>query len=166
MTTLCKEPHNKNLLAFPMNLGVSEDAKGLQKQIADILEDFAQSITIGGHYKETLRLLANITKECSSDNWDAYGAKAIDEASYNNAIYFSRLLPPDVPIPEIYVDPDGEVTFEWYTGPRQVFSVSIGSNNELVYAGLFGVNKTHGVEYLDDELPGTILDNIRRVFSR
>lgn len=166
MITLSAKADNKNFLAFPMNLGVSEDAKRLQEQIADIRENLEQSETIGGHIRETQQLLDKATEECSADNWDAYGAKAIDETSYGNAIHFSWLLPPNIPVPEIYIDPDGEVNFEWYAGPRQVFSVSIGSNNELAYAGLFGANKTHGAEYLDDELPGTILDNIRRVFSR
>jgi len=166
MITLSANADNKNFLAFPMNLGVSEDAKRLQEQIADIRENLEQSETIGGHIRETQQLLDKATEECSADNWDAYGAKAIDETSYRNAIHFSWLLPPNIPVPEIYIDPDGEVNFEWYAGPRQVFSVSIGSNNELAYAGLFGANKTHGVEYLDDELHGTILDNIRRVFSR
>ena len=165
MITLSAKADNKNVLAFPVNLGVSEDARRLQKQIADILENLEQSETIGGHFRETQQLLDKATEECFVDNWDDYGAKAIDEISYGKAIYFSRLLPPNIPVPEIYIDPDGEVTFEWYTGPRQVFFLSIGSNNELVYAGLFGANKTHGVEYLDDELPGTILDNINRVFS-
>jgi len=166
MTTLCAKPDNKNFLAFPINRGVSEDSIALQKQATDILEDFAQSVTIGEYYRETRQSLAKSTEECSVENWDGYGAKAIDSSSYVNAIYFSQLLPVNIPIPEIYVDPDGEVTFEWYTGPRQVFSVTMGSNNELIYAGLFGANKTHGTECLDDELHETILNNIHRVFSR
>ena len=166
MTTLCTKTDNKSFLAFPINRGVSEDSIALQRQATDIFEGFAQSVTIGEYYRETRQSLAKTTEECSVENWDGYGAKAIDSSSYVNAIYFSQLLPVDIPIPEIYVDPDGEVTFEWYTGPRQVFSVSMGSKNELIYAGLFGANKTHGTEYLDDELPEMILDNIRRVFSR
>ena len=161
-TTLCIMPGNKNFLAPPINRGVSEDAKSLQRQFAELLEDFTGSISIGGHLSETRQSLAKATEECSTDNWDSYGAKAIDQNSYASARYFSCLLPTNIPVPKIYVDPDGEVTFEWYAGPRQVFSVSMGSNNELIYAGLFGANKTHGTEYLDDELPGTILDNIRR----
>jgi len=166
MITLCAKADNRSFLVFPMNQGVSADAKRIQDQIADIIKSPEQSETIGGHIRETKQLLDKATEECFADNWDAYGAKAIDETSYRDAIHFTWLLPPTIPVPEIYIDPDGEVNFEWYAGPRQVFSVSIGSNNELAYAGLFGANKTHGTEYLDDELPGMILDNIRRVFSR
>ena len=166
MTTLCAKTDNKSFLAFPMNRGVSEDAIALQRQATDLLEDFARSVTIGEFYRNTLQSLAKTAAECSVENWDGYGAKAIDGSSYLNAVCFSQLLPVNIPIPEIYVDPDGEVTFEWYTGPRQVFSISMGSSNELIYAGLFGANKTHGTEYLDDELPEMILDNIRRVSSR
>ena len=166
MITLCAKPDNKSFLAFPMNRGVSEDAIALQEQATDILEDFAQTVTIGEYYRKMRQSLVETANECSFDNWDGYGAKAIDSSSHQNAIYFSQLLPANIPIPEIHVDPDGEVTFEWYTGPRQVFSVTMGSNNELIYAGLFGANKTHGTEYRDDELPETILDNIYRVFSR
>ena len=166
MITLSAKADNKNFLAFPVNRGVSEGTTKLQEKIDGIVEEIAQSVTISRNYREMRQLLAKATEECSADNWDGYGAKAIDETSYGNAIHFSWLLPLNIPVPEIYIDPDGEVNFEWYVGPRQVFSVSIGSNNELAYAGLFGANKTHGAEYLDDELPGTILDNIRRVFSR
>jgi len=165
MTTLCAKTDNRSFLAFPMNRGVSEDAIALQRQAADILEGFARSVTIGEFYRNTRQSLAKAADECSVENWDGYGAKAVDSSSYVNALYFSQLLPVNIPIPEIYVDPDGAITFEWYVGPRQVFSVSMGSNNELVYAGLFGANKTHGTEHLDDELPETILDNIHRVFS-
>ncbi|MCK4221816.1 MAG: hypothetical protein KAX25_03015 [Dehalococcoidia bacterium] len=164
MSTACVESSNKSFLAFPINRGVSEDAEALRREVTELVDSFAQSVTIGEYYRQTRQSLFKATMECSRDNWDGYGAKAIDWGSYVNATYFSQLLPTHIPIPEIYVDPEGEVTFEWYAGPRQVFSVSTGPNKELVFAGLFGANKTHGTEYLDDELPETILDNIHRVF--
>ncbi|GAI04857.1 unnamed protein product, partial [marine sediment metagenome] len=46
------------------------------------------------------------------DDWDSYGARPIDAKSLLNATLFARLLPMTVPIPEIYVDPDGEIGFE------------------------------------------------------
>ena len=73
---------------------------------------------------------------------------------------------PDIPAPEIGVEPDGEVVFEWYGGKRKVFSISMGSRNELTYAGLYGISKTFGVEQFYGNIPDTLLDNVSRVFPR
>ncbi|MCX5999394.1 MAG: hypothetical protein NTU41_07330 [Chloroflexi bacterium] len=147
---------------FPSNLGVSEGAEAIQSQFRDVQDGFAQSVTIGGHYQETLESLAEAFRSCAADDWDGYGAKAIDPLSCRKAIDFSRLLPMSVPVPEISIDTDGEVRFEWYRGPRRVFSVAVGSGGELAYAGLFGASTTHGTEHFDDELPDAVLDNIYR----
>ena len=75
------------------------------------------------------------------------------------------MLPSTVPAPEVAVEPDGMVAFEWYEEPRWVFSVSFETNGELVYAGLFGNSKTHGMECFGEQLPQSILDSIHRVYS-
>lgn len=165
MTIACADRLNSSFLSFPSNLGVSKGADAIEKQAEELQNTFAQSLTIGKHVKETLRSLAKAIEECSIEGWDGYGGKAIDELSCVRAISFSQMLPMHLPVPEIYIDSDGEVTFEWYLGPRKVFSVTVRGNDELAYAGLFGANKTYGTECLDDELPETILDNISRVFS-
>jgi hypothetical protein len=165
MTTLCADPAKANLMAFPHNRGVSDEAHDLEKQVEALQWDFAQTITIGGLYEKTHRSIAEASKWAAVGNWDGYGAKPIDPDSCLRAIHFSKLLPMYVPIPEIDVDTDGEVRFEWYRGPRRLFSVAVRGNGELTYAGLFGVSKTHGTEYLSDELPKVILDNVSRVYS-
>ena len=101
----------------------------------------------------------------SKDDWDGEGAKRVDRESYDNAIKFALTLPISLPIPEISVDPDGTIAFEWYEDKRRVFSVSAGSKGELFYAGLFGQNRTHGVETLTDLVPEVITNNISRVYS-
>jgi hypothetical protein len=165
MTTACGATLNSSFLAFPRNLGVSPGAKAVGRQARELQEISDQSVTIGWHHREMVRRLGMAIAKSSVDDWDGYGAKAVDLDSVPSAIWFARLLPMHVPIPDIYVDPDGEIAFEWYLGPRRVFSVTVRRNDELAYAGLFGVNKIYGVEYLDDELPETVLDNIFRVFS-
>jgi len=166
MTTACAVTNSSGILVLPRNSGVSEGALRLEEGFRDLPKDYDHTLTIGQHYRKALGELAKAVQECSADDWDGYGARAISGTSCDNAVRFSRMLPADVPLPEVDVDPDGEVTFEWYVGPRQVFSVTIGSNDELVYAGLFGSNKTHGTEHLGDELPETVLKNIRRVLPR
>jgi len=75
--------------------------------------------------RQILEILSEVKTECSEPNWDGYDAAAIDDNSYKNAINFISLLPVYFPIPDIRVDPDGEVSFEWYEDKRNVFSVSV-----------------------------------------
>ena len=117
-------------------------------------------------HNETRRALWNAIKECGEDNWDGYGAKRIDRKSFKESLRFLDILPGTIPVPEVAIEPDGMVAFEWYRQPRQVFSVSFETNGELVYAGLFGNSKTHDTEYFGEEVPQIILNNIRRVYSR
>jgi hypothetical protein len=103
--------------------------------------------------------------EAATDNWDGYGAQAVTYGVKIRAQEFLDALPAGVPLPTIAADPDGEVAFEWYVGPRQVFSVSIGSRYEVAYAGIFGANMTHGTEYFMDELPASVMENLRRLYG-
>lgn len=165
MTKVYTPIGNTSPFAFPSNLGVSDDAYAVERNAMEMLCALIQSQSVASVYRQTTRVLYNAIEECSFNDWDGYGAKAIDELSWEKALWFSQLLPTNVPVPDIYVDSDGEATFEWYIAPRQVFSVTVRGNGELVYAGIFGANKTHGTEHLDDELPEVILENIYRVLS-
>jgi len=151
--------------AFLDNFGVSDDASAVENEYWEILADLFQSQTIARVYRQTISVFDKAIKESSIDNWDGCGAKALDTLAWSKAFRFAALLPTNVPVPDIYVDPDGEATFEWYVAPRQVFSVTVRGNGELVYAGIFGASTTDGTEYLDSELPEVILDNIYRVLG-
>jgi len=163
---VCACSSNASPLAFPQNTGVSGTAYALADYVKEIEETLlARTMTIGRHYWETRRSLAHALESLAADNWDGYGAKPVDADSCLKAIQFSRLLPMDIPVPETEVDTDGEVRFEWYRSPRQVLSVAVGGDGRLAYAGLFGASRIHGTEYFSDQLPNTILDSIRRVYS-
>ena len=163
--TTCLAALNSSFLVFPRNLGVSPGAEVIERQARELQDISDESVTIGGHLREIIKRLHVAARESRVDNWDSYGAKAVDPRSLFRAIRFAHLLNINVPIPDIYVDPDGEIVFEWYLDPRRVFNVTARKNGELAYAGLFGVNKACGVVQIDDELPETILDNVFRVFS-
>ena len=166
MNILVRNMSKTNPLVFPQNWGVSESANEIQRETEELQNNFSRSITFGEHLSEMIERLFEARQEHAINNWDGYGAKAIDEQSYQNAIRFILSLTPDIPAPEIGVEPDGEVVFEWYGGKREVFSISIGSRNELTYAGLYGISKTYGVEQFYENIPDTLLDNINRVFPR
>lgn len=99
------------------------------------------------------------------ENRDGYGAKPVDPDSFLMAVRLFHSLPRMLPLPDVSVDPDGEVAFEWYVEPRRSFSVSVGADGVLTYAGLFGSAKVHGTEHLVDELPETIRWNLHRLLT-
>ena len=167
MTPVCADNLTRSVFAMPTNVGVSTSANEIKKQETGFLQQMlGQSMTIGKLYRQTLVNIEEACEQAAADNWDGYGAKAVNGRTYLVAIRFLMLLPPESPVPEISIDTDGEVSFDWYRGPRQVFSVTIRGNGELAYAGLFGASKTHGTEYLNDELPDAILDNMYRVYPK
>ena len=147
------------------NVGVSDSARTIQLETYKLGTSFAQTLTFGEHLLRMIERLLQAESMYSEDNWDGFEAKGINIESRQNAFNFALSLPPQVPIPEIYVDPDGEVAFEWYEDKRRVFSISFGSKNKISYAGTYGFNKTYGVEYFSDDTPEIILRNIKRLYS-
>jgi hypothetical protein len=162
MTAACVPLQYNSPFLIPTDRGVSDDAQALNLFFEELIEDCSPSVSIGS--SESLQGLYNLWEECVAENWDGYGAQPIDRDSFREAERFIRALPTTVFEPEVDVDPDGEISLEWYLEPRKVFSVSIGRRNEITYAGLFGINKTYGREYFDDEIPKAVFDNLDRLF--
>jgi hypothetical protein len=69
-----------------------------------------------------------------------------------NALDFACLLPTDLKAPEVSVDPDGEVSFDWGS-ERGIVSVSVGPTGRIVYAAELDEEPTSGTAQLDGELP-------------
>jgi len=105
-------------------------------------------------------------REASFDNWDGYGAKSANQESYDLTLKLLASLPSDLPRPEVAVDPDGEISLDWNAGREKVFAISVGKNGRLSYAGIFGENRIRGVEYFENEVPSSVMDNLRRLFSQ
>jgi hypothetical protein len=105
----------------------------------------------------------NLLEQCGRSNWDGYGAQPVLFETYEKAKRFAQSLPFGIPAPEVSTEPDGEITFEWYASPTRVLSVSVGPNNELTYAALFGASRAYGTEVFHDEIPEVVLSHIKRV---
>ncbi|MDR4504735.1 MAG: hypothetical protein MRK01_08095 [Candidatus Scalindua sp.] len=155
---------NKMQLEDSTSRAISEDADQTKTQLSEISTELHNNITLGEPIYKNIESLINIFEECSTDNWDGYGAKALTESSLNEALRFIRSLPITMPSPELSIEPSGEIAFEWHIAPRKTFCVSV-DDNLLTYAGIFGSSKTHGTEYFEYEIPKTIIDCIQRVFQ-
>ncbi len=141
---------------------LSDEAPILRKLISAPSES-SPSVTVGQAKREAQEALAAAYREARVDGWDRAGSASVEPSTYGYADQFLRLLPGSASVPVISVDNDGEIIFEWDQGRRQVFSVSVGRDGTLTFAGLFGHTKIHGTEHLREALPSVISACLERL---
>src|SRR5437867_9085858 len=117
------------LLGTSTDYGVSPDASAIRRQLLGILSGFYESFYFHDIHKRAHLSLQDAVQEASTDNWDGYGGKRVTQGTFRNAVSFLRSLPTAVPGPEVSVQPDGEIAFEWSGRPGRAFSVSIGEGD-------------------------------------
>lgn len=147
-------------------VGFSIEFSSLKKYCEKEIRDFRKAETIGRPLEEALQSLKEVFQECSEEGWDGYDALPISEEAYLETRRLLESLPLTsfIPMPEIIPEPTGEIGLEWSKGPDMVFVISVRGKNEIVYAGLFGRNKTHGIEYFSESLPPVIIENLKRLY--
>jgi hypothetical protein len=146
-----------------ISCGVGDDARLLEGLLNEAARRLQNSLAVGGKKESLFHQLYEVSEECGSANWDGYGAMPISFEAFEKAKQFILSIPYGIPVPEVSAEPDGEITFEWFSSPSRVFSVSVGPNNELTYAGLFGASRTYGTEVFYDEIPEVVLSHVKRV---
>lgn len=85
--------------------------------------------------------------------------RAIDIAS---ALFWA--LPEHVPQPEVVVEDDGEIAFDWNQGSEWALTVSVSENGYLGYAGLAGLKSDYGRAPFAGSIPENVLFNLLRVY--
>lgn len=78
-------------------------------------------------------------------------------ASYPWAEFFINSSLPTTSDPDVAIDRDGEVLFEWLNGPREVATVSVGPAGVINFATLVGSSRFHGVTRIGDQSSGPLL---------
>jgi hypothetical protein len=112
--------------------------------------------------EQSLADLDAVAAEAQAPNWDSYGARPVSLAAYRQATRMLQSLPSAVPPPEVGITPDGKVLLEWQDGPQWAFSIVLGPDNIVTYAGLFGAGRTHGKEAFVDEVPHPLMAALYR----
>ena len=145
---------------------VSDEAVLLRKLFGLVAESRRESVALSRLLSVAGATLEDVYRNASVENWDGYGARAMSPAAYEHAKAFLEALPTTAPIPDVVPEPDGEVAFEWDRGPWCVFSVSVGSDGTLSYAGLYGRRtKAHGTELFVDAVPKAVMDGLARLVA-
>lgn len=143
--------------------GASDTADFVARLRAGGRQSLLQNSYFGFNVGEVFNELFRVAEDCKSANWDGQGASPVSDESYRAAFKFLEALPLGCVPPSVGVEPDGELTLEWYRSPRRTLSVSFSKNGELHYAALLGASKVYGTEPFFGDVPKIIVDLVSRV---
>jgi hypothetical protein len=142
---------------------VSDEANRVRNLFKETRERLWSTPSLGSSREECRNRLVDAYSEGVTDGWDGYGASKVQPSTIQNARNFIESLPNNLPMPEVSIEPDGEVSFDWICSARRQFSISLGTRSVMSYAGLFGSDKVVGSERFQGTLPRTLVEHIRRV---
>ena len=145
--------------------GTSDTAYFIADQVQKGRGHLQSPHSLGLGANGVLEDLIKVAEECSSADWDGYGAAPVTNETFWHAYHFLRALPFGFPTPSAGAEPDGHLTFEWHRSARRTLSVSVSSEGDLHYAALLGASKAYGTEPFSEVVPKIILDLINRVCS-
>ncbi|HMQ03632.1 MAG TPA: hypothetical protein PKD26_06935 [Pyrinomonadaceae bacterium] len=145
-----------------MNTAVSPEASVTRNAVAKLIESKQKSESLFGKKADVIAAINTLVNECSSVDWDGYGAAALDPLAAWNAEEFIKALPDNLVMPEISPEPDGSVSLDWTHSRNQIVSVSIGTSNRIALAWLNGAERGHAVVNFDGtSIPQLIIDRIQ-----
>ena len=153
MSSACIELRPNALIPLGTDRAFSREGTQLTDWVIEALEGLRTSKTAGASVQAGRLALEEAVAECSSHDWDGYGAEPASELSAAWAGWVLEALPTTLRSPEVAIDPDGDVLFEWMSDHERVLSVSVGTAGEVRFAVRTPTAKFTGIEAFADELP-------------
>jgi hypothetical protein len=160
MTAVLMHPAEVGFFQDPRQTGGSgPEADFLSQRRIEITERFLRTPSVAEIYEPFDEWFASVLDEMRRDD------TRLRLRTLFHARWVAMQLPISVPPPQVEVDDDGEIAFEWYRDDHWNFSVSVGPRGTLSYAGLFGETTAYGTERISDEFPENISRNLVRLFE-
>ncbi len=107
--------------------------------------------------------------------WDEAIVKAVEDARLEGRAALPEAmsagsallgaLPLGTPAPEVVVESDGQIGFDWDLDRRRTLSLNVGRGGMLGYSALIGVESTYGRIQFDGSLDRRIADLLRAVLA-
>lgn len=96
---------------------------------------------------ERARELDRVVEECNQPDWDGYGADPASPIAAQYAkVFLFEFYPDKWELPEIAVDPDGSISFDWMPSKHRSFSMSFSAEGSIVYAWMLGDERGSGIK--------------------
>ncbi len=147
---------------------VSSKLSGFVKSPAGFGEEQSQSRSVFlERSSELVQELRDTYRDCSTDNWDGYGALPLKIEAVREAERFLYAMPLWMPIPEICLLPNGDIGFQWSFGRNRILTVSLSGNDIVTYASILGSpeRKKYGTEIFNDSIPKDVIEGIEEIQS-
>lgn len=139
---------------------VSDAALGVTKSLSEIDRRQEGIQFLSGRQTEAQSGLRMVLDRLVLD--DEQEAVKID--TEQNAMRMVRALPNDLPLPEIGIDPDGEISLDWMCSRTRMFSISVSGSARLACAWMNGSDHGHTVvHFRGGSLPRLLLLQLREI---
>jgi len=153
-------------LSFGTSPGASDDAARIASQFREFFSRFLQSAPGSERVLEPRQAIYDLVTRCAQDNWNGEGAEPIAAEAASRASELLVSLPSYLPVPDIFPDPSGAISFEWYRRPKHRLVLSIYGNGAVEFAGLLGVgNEVYGEARMAGGLPEIIRAHLRQLYT-
>ena len=104
--------------------------------------------------------------DCRENDWDGYGALPVETGAYYRARSLMSALLDKFPAPAVGGSPHGSITLEWMTGQRRRVMISIGEDERIAFAAVFGEETVQGVASFIRDAPREITALLSRLFYK
>lgn len=81
------------------------------------------------------------------------------------ALEILALLPKQIPLPEVVVESEGEIGFDWDEGSRRVVSLTVRDTPVVGFAALLGEEPVYGRMRFGGEIPETLRFLLARLYT-
>ena len=141
---------------------VGPDARNLRRSVRKAQMGRSNSVQVQ-RFADAFVALLEACGDASEANWDGYGGQPISIESFLAAEDLLQTLPPDIPLPEVDVHPDGQVGLDWVIDRDHMFSLAVDDKGTVAYAGHSGAAKVSGREAFAGTFPSTVYFHLARV---
>lgn len=146
----------------PPTSAASPEASEVSELAHNVMRDQSTCESLFGAKRAALSELIETVQSVQVDDEQ----DRVSHGTVDNARDFVLSLPDDIPMPEIGVDPDGEISLTWYGSRKQIFSVSISDSDRIAFAWLDGSDSGHAVaRFRPPTLPDRFLSNLRSMIA-
>ena len=148
---------------IPLSAGLSTKGGGPESERLEILIRGAlRPLGRQNHIEAAINDLYALLSEVEAGEHEGN----LSSATFSVGKRFLLAFPKTLPAPELSLDRDGEISFDWLGKHRKMFSVSLNSEGRVSFAGRLGLRRTvYGTEAFDDTVPEQVVESVKAIYT-